>query len=148
ELDEALVSGRIDCAVHSLKDVPTELAAGTTIAAVLERADARDLLVTTGGLDLSALPTGAVIGTTSLRRQAQALAEAPHLNIRMLRGNVETRLRKLADGEYDATFLARRTRTSRDRSVCRWTCACGCARPVHVRSGGGAGCRCDHCPHR
>ncbi|HXC52728.1 MAG TPA: hydroxymethylbilane synthase [Candidatus Limnocylindrales bacterium] len=106
ELDEALVSGRIDCAVHSLKDVPTELAAGTTIAAVLERADARDLLVTTGGLDLSALPTGAVIGTTSLRRQAQALAEAPHLNIRMLRGNVETRLRKLADGEYDATFLA------------------------------------------
>src|SRR6185369_13273468 len=106
ELDEALVSGRIDCAVHSLKDVPTELAAGTTIAAVLERAAARDLLVTTGGLDLSALPTGAVIGTTSLRRQAQALAEAPHLNIRMLRGNVETRLRKLADGEYDATFLA------------------------------------------
>ena len=106
ELDEALVAGRIDCAVHSLKDVPTELAGGTTIAAVLERADPRDMLITAAGVGLEALAPGAVVGTTSLRRQAQALRAAPGLAVVMLRGNVETRLRKLAAGECDATFLA------------------------------------------
>lgn len=106
ELDEALLEGRIDCAVHSMKDVPTDLAPGTVVAAVPERADARDVLVTRDGCALSALPGGAVIGTTSLRRQSQALAAVRGASIRMLRGNVETRLRKLVAGEYDATFLA------------------------------------------
>ncbi|MFN2376999.1 MAG: hydroxymethylbilane synthase, partial [Candidatus Binatia bacterium] len=106
ELDEALVGGRIDCAVHSMKDVPTDLAAGTVIAAVPERADARDLLVTVQGLTLASLGEGAVIGTTSLRRQAQALAAAPGVSVRLLRGNVGTRLSKLAEGHCDATFLA------------------------------------------
>jgi hydroxymethylbilane synthase len=106
ELDEALLLGRIDCAVHSLKDVPTDLAPGTVMAAVLERADVRDVLVTREGLALGALPDGAVIGTTSLRRQAQALAAVPRASIRLLRGNVETRIRKLGEGDCDATFLA------------------------------------------
>jgi hydroxymethylbilane synthase len=106
ELDEALVEGRIDCAVHSLKDVPTEIAPGTAIAAVLERADVRDVLLSLGGHELADLPGGATIGTTSLRRQAQALACAPHARARLLRGNVETRLRKLAEAACDATFLA------------------------------------------
>src|SRR5204862_4818113 len=83
ELDEALLGGRIDCAVHSMKDVPTDLAEGTSIAAVLERADPRDMLVTGAGAGLRALSglsdlaAGAIIGTTSLRRQAQALAKIP-----------------------------------------------------------------------
>ncbi len=106
ELDEALLAGRIDCAVHSLKDVPTELAPGTAIAAVLERADVRDVLLSREGFDLAGLPRGATIGTTSLRRQAQALAAAPQASARLLRGNVETRLRKLGEGVCDATFLA------------------------------------------
>lgn len=106
ELDEALLQGRIDCAVHSMKDVPTDLAPGTALAAVLERADVRDVLVTSGGLELEALPQGAVVGTTSLRRQAQVLVAAPGASIRLLRGNVETRIRKLAEGHCDATFLA------------------------------------------
>jgi hydroxymethylbilane synthase len=106
ELDEALVEGRIDCAVHSLKDVPTDLAPGTVIAAVLERADVRDVLLSPGGHDLASLPGGATIGTTSLRRQAQALAAAPQASAKLLRGNVETRLRKVAERDCDATFLA------------------------------------------
>lgn len=106
ELDEALLQGRIDCAVHSMKDVPTDLAPGTTMAAVLERADVRDVLVTAQGLALDALPGGTVIGTTSLRRQAQVLVAAPGASIRLLRGNVETRIRKLGEGHCDATFLA------------------------------------------
>jgi hydroxymethylbilane synthase len=106
ELDEALVEGRIDCAVHSLKDVPTDLAPGTAIAAVLSRADVRDVLLSREGHELAELPRGSTIGTTSLRRQAQALACAPQVIAKLLRGNVETRLRKLAEGACDATFLA------------------------------------------
>jgi len=106
ELDEALLQGRIDCAVHSMKDVPTDLAPGTSMAAVLERADVRDVLVSCSGLELESLADGAVIGTTSLRRQAQALVAAPTASIRLLRGNVETRIRKLGEGHCDATFLA------------------------------------------
>lgn len=106
ELDEALLEGRIDCAVHSMKDVPTDLAPGSTMAAVLERHDPRDVLVTARGLALEELPAGATIGTTSLRRQAQALANVPHAQIRLLRGNVETRLRRVTVGDFDATFLA------------------------------------------
>jgi len=106
ELDEALVAGRIDCAVHSLKDVPSDLAPGTTLAAVLERADPRDVLVTRGGSGLDELPGNARIGTTSLRRASQLLARHPQARIELLRGNVETRLRKLVAGDCDATFLA------------------------------------------
>lgn len=106
ELDEALLEGRIDCAVHSMKDVPTDLAPGSTMAAVLERHDPRDVLVTARGLALEDLPAGATIGTTSLRRQAQALVNVPHVEIRLLRGNVETRLRRVTSGDFDATFLA------------------------------------------
>ena len=106
ELDEALLDGRIDCAVHSMKDVPTDLAPGSTMAAVLERVDPRDVLVTAKGLTLAELSVGAAIGTTSLRRQAQALASVPHVEIRLLRGNVETRLRRVTEGDFDATFLA------------------------------------------
>jgi hydroxymethylbilane synthase len=106
ELDEALLAGRIDCAVHSLKDVPTDLAPATAIAAVLERADARDVLVTARGLSLEELAPDAAIGTTSLRRQAQALAKIPRARIGLLRGNVETRLGRVTGGDFDATFLA------------------------------------------
>lgn len=106
ELDEALLDGRIDCAVHSMKDVPTDLAVGTVVAAVLERADARDVLITNNRVDLEGLPAGAVVGTTSLRRQAQILAVIPGAQIRLLRGNVQTRLGRLAEGHCDATFLA------------------------------------------
>lgn len=106
ELDEALLAGRIDCAVHSMKDVPTDLAPGTTLAAVLERIDPRDVLVTAGALGLDALADGVVVGTTSLRRQAQLLAAVPGAKIRLLRGNVQTRLRRLGEGHCDATFLA------------------------------------------
>ncbi len=106
ELDEALLDGRIDCAVHSLKDVPTDLCPGTVLAAVLERADPRDVLVTRNGAGLDALAEATVLGTTSLRRQAQAAAVVPGLQAKLLRGNVETRLRKLLASECDATFLA------------------------------------------
>jgi hydroxymethylbilane synthase len=106
ELDEALLGGHVDCAVHSLKDVPSELAPGTTLAAVLERVDARDILVTRDGRDLAALAADVEVGTTSLRRATQLLARLPKARIRLLRGNVETRLRKLVDGDCDATFLA------------------------------------------
>jgi hydroxymethylbilane synthase len=107
ELDEALLESRIDCAVHSLKDVPTDVAEGTILAAVLERADVRDVLLSVAGYDLATLPDGVRIGTTSLRRQAQALARTGSATVSLLRGNVETRLRKLGEGACDATFLAR-----------------------------------------
>ncbi|HYB98026.1 MAG TPA: hydroxymethylbilane synthase [Candidatus Limnocylindrales bacterium] len=106
ELDEALLDGRIDCAVHSLKDVPSELAPGIAIAAVLERADPRDLLVTTDGRTLDELPADVLVGTTSLRRSCQLLARRPKARVRMLRGNIETRVKKLLAGECAATFLA------------------------------------------
>lgn len=106
ELDEALVDGRVDCAVHSLKDVPTELAEGTVLAAVLPREDPRDVLVTTAGLTVEQLAAGTRIGTTSLRRAAQALSVARGATVQLLRGNVETRLRRLCEGACDATFLA------------------------------------------
>ena len=96
--------GEIDIAVHSAKDVPGELAEGTEIAAVPPRADPRDVLV--GAASLDALPQGARVGTSALRRRAQLLAVRPDLDVVELRGNVDTRLRKLADGEVDALVLA------------------------------------------
>jgi hydroxymethylbilane synthase len=105
ELDEALFDGRIDLAVHSLKDVPFELPAGIVIGAVPEREDPRDAFVSQG-TKLHQLRSNARIGTSSLRRQVQLRHRFPSLNIVMLRGNVDTRLRKLDAGEYDGIILA------------------------------------------
>jgi hydroxymethylbilane synthase len=104
ELDAALLSGEVDCAVHSAKDVPAHVPEGIVIAGVPERADPRDALC--GASGLAALPEGARVGTSSLRRTAQLRALRPDLSVLELRGNVDTRLRKLADREYDAIVLA------------------------------------------
>jgi hydroxymethylbilane synthase len=104
ELDAALLEGVVDCAVHSAKDVPAELPEGMVIAAVPTRADPRDALCGAGSL--SALAQGARVGTSSLRRAAQVRALRADLAVVELRGNVDTRLRKLADGDYDAIVLA------------------------------------------
>jgi hydroxymethylbilane synthase len=106
ELDEALVERRIDLAVHSLKDLPTHLPAGITLACVPEREDPRDAFVSFRAKTLEELPAGANVGTASLRRQAQVLYARPDLGVVTLRGNVDTRLKKLEAGEADATFLA------------------------------------------
>jgi hydroxymethylbilane synthase len=106
EIDEALLYGRIDCAVHSLKDVPTWLPEGLMLACYPEREDPRDALVCRTAATLAALPPGSVIGTASLRRQAQILYRRPDLKVVPFRGNVETRLAKLDAGGADATLLA------------------------------------------
>ena len=106
ELDEALLDGRIDAAVHSMKDLPTRLPEGIFLAAVPEREDPRDAFISHKAKHLRDLPQGAVVGTASLRRQAQALHLRPDLKVVMLRGSVETRLNKLESGTIDATFLA------------------------------------------
>lgn len=107
EIESALLSGEIDMAVHSLKDMPTEQPEGLALSAILERADPRDALVVRGGgHGLSTLPPGARVGTGSLRRRAQLLAARPDLQVLDLRGNVDTRLGKLAEGQYDAVVLA------------------------------------------
>lgn len=108
ELETALLAGEARFAVHSMKDVPTRLPEGLKIAAILEREDPRDvLLVANGSAQLADLPQGAVLGTASIRRQAQALAARPDLEVTLLRGNVDTRLGKVRDGVIGATFLAR-----------------------------------------
>lgn len=106
ELDEALLDGRIDIGVHSMKDLETWLPEGTEIVAVLPREDVRDALITSKAGSLADLAPGSVVGTASLRRQAQILAKRPDLNVVTFRGNVQTRLRKLSEGEADATLLA------------------------------------------
>jgi hydroxymethylbilane synthase len=106
ELEVALDEQRADIAVHSMKDLPGDLPDGLIIAAVLERADARDALLTAKAARLDDLPQGARVGTSSLRRQAQLLAARPDLRIEALRGNVDTRLRRLDAGEMDAIVLA------------------------------------------
>lgn len=106
ELEVAMAEGRADLAVHSLKDVPMELPAGFALAAFLEREDPRDALVSNNYADLADLPAGAVVGTSSLRRQALLSARFPELVVRPLRGNLDTRLRKLDSGEYAAIILA------------------------------------------
>lgn len=106
EIDEALLDGRVDAAIHSLKDVPTRLPDGMVLAAVPEREDVRDALLSPGGGDLASLKPGAVIGTASLRRQAQLLHARPDLQIVTLRGNVDTRIARMAEGGVDATLLA------------------------------------------
>jgi hydroxymethylbilane synthase len=106
ELESELLEGRLDAAVHSLKDLPVEDSPGLVLAAVPERAEARDALISPRGWTLESLPKGAVVGTSSLRRSAQLLALRPDLNIQSLRGNVDTRLRKVQEGQYDAIVLA------------------------------------------
>jgi len=106
EIEEALIDGRIDVAVHSMKDVPTWLPDGLAITAILEREDPRDAWFARDGQGLAGLPAGAVVGTAALRRQAQVLHARPDLTVATLRGNVQTRLAKLERGEVDATLLA------------------------------------------
>ncbi|WP_426029003.1 hydroxymethylbilane synthase [Brevundimonas sp. TWP2-3-4b2] len=106
EIEEALIDGRVDVAVHSMKDVPAEQPFGLCIAAVPPREDARDAFISETFASFADLPVGARLGTASLRRQAQALALRPDLTIEMLRGNVDTRLRRAAEGDFDAIMLA------------------------------------------
>ena len=106
EIEEALLEGRIDCAVHSLKDMPALVPDGLCIAAIPEREDPRDALLTLGPERVEDLAAGARLGTASLRRQAQMLHRRPDLSIQMLRGNVDTRIAKLEAGEVDAILLA------------------------------------------
>jgi hydroxymethylbilane synthase len=106
EIEEALLSGRVDLAVHSMKDVPTELPAGLAIVAMPEREDPADVLISRTGARLAALPRGARVGTSSLRRQAQLLRHRPDLTIVGLRGNLDTRIRKLGSEGLDAIILA------------------------------------------
>jgi len=106
ELEIAMQQGDADVAVHSMKDVPAEISAGFCIAATLKRANHADALVTRDGAQLGDLPRGATIGTSSLRRQAQLKMLRPDLNVTPLRGNVNTRLAKLENGDYDAIILA------------------------------------------
>lgn len=106
ELEAALHNGRIHLAVHSLKDLPIQDAPGLTVAAISSRADVRDVLIATNGRTVATLPSGAIVGTSSLRRQAQLLAQRPDLSVRSIRGNVDTRIGKVLAGEYDAAILA------------------------------------------
>ncbi len=106
DIERALLARDIDIAVHSLKDMPAETPSGLTIAAVLPRADVRDVLVSAGGKRLADLPPGARVGTDSRRRTIQLLALRPDLRVESVRGNVDTRVRKAESGEYDAVVLA------------------------------------------
>lgn len=106
EIEEALLGGAIDVAVHSMKDMPVEFPAGLTLDCYLPREDVRDAFISRRYRSLSELPSGAVVGTSSLRRKAQLIHRRPDLKVVEFRGNVQTRLRKLDDGVADATFLA------------------------------------------
>jgi hydroxymethylbilane synthase len=107
ELEDALLERRVDLAVHSMKDVPTEIPSGLTIAAICKRQDVRDALLSTSGASLNRLPAGARVGTSSLRRKSQLLHQRNDLRILDLRGNVDTRIEKLKRGDYDAIVLAK-----------------------------------------
>ena len=106
ELEDALLAGTVDLAVHSMKDVPTEIPSGLGFPAIARREDPRDCFIARNGCTLQTLPRGARVGTSSLRRQAQLRHHRPDLVVVDVRGNVDTRLRKLADGEFDAIVLA------------------------------------------
>lgn len=107
ELEEALLDQRVDLAVHSMKDVPTEVPAGLGFAAICRREDPRDCVLSRSGKPLADLPAGARVGTSSVRRQAQLRRFRPELTFCELRGNVDTRIRKLEQGDYDAIVLAK-----------------------------------------
>jgi hydroxymethylbilane synthase len=106
QLDEALLSGEIDLAVHSAKDVPTEIPERIVLAAITERRDPSDALVSERGYDVDGLPEGAIVATSSLRRRAQLLHRRPDLSVVEIRGNVDTRVRKMREGQADALLLA------------------------------------------
>ena len=106
ELEDAMLAGDADIAVHSLKDVPTYIPEGLELAAVTQRQDQSDVFLSHNYANLDDLPQGAVVGTTSLRRRMQLLKKRPDLKVKDLRGNVNTRLRKLSEGQYDAIILA------------------------------------------
>ncbi|WP_062104543.1 hydroxymethylbilane synthase [Bacillus niameyensis] len=106
EIEQALLDKEIDMAVHSMKDMPAELPEGLMIGSIPEREDYRDVLISKDNVPLKELPAGAIIGTSSLRRSAQILAQRPDLEIKWIRGNIETRLNKLKNEEYDAIILA------------------------------------------
>lgn len=122
ELESELLSGALHCAVHSLKDLPVENPAGLTIGCIPLRAEARDALISAHGYTLSTLPANVSIGTSSLRRASQILSLRPDLKTQSLRGNVDTRLRKAMDGQYDAIILAGAglTRLGLDKHVTEW----------------------------
>ena len=107
EIEDALLEARVDLAVHSMKDVPTELPPGLTLAAICRRADVRDALISRAAVGFEQLPQGARVGTSSLRRQAQLLLRRPDLEMLEIRGNVDTRLAKVSRGDYDAIVLAK-----------------------------------------
>ena len=132
EIEEALADRSVDLAVHSLKDVPTQLAPEFELTAIMERDDPRDAFVSVKFAGLSSLPDGARVGTSSLRRQAQLKAMSPNVDVRSLRGNVDTRLRKLESGEYEAIILAhsglrRLKRTAHVREVLEPSVVCPAA---------------------
>lgn len=106
ELESELLSGRVHAAVHSLKDLPVDPVPGLSVSALPQRGEARDVLISARGYSLETLPEGACVGTSSLRRSAQLLAQRPDLQALPLRGNVDTRLRKALEGQYDAIVLA------------------------------------------
>ena len=106
EIEEALLDGRADLAVHSMKDVPMELPEGLVLGIIPEREEPSDTFLSVHHASLAALPHGATVGTSSLRRQSQLLAMRPDLNVVSLRGNVDTRLRKLSEGQFDAIIMA------------------------------------------
>lgn len=106
ELEVAMIEGRADIAVHSMKDVPVDFPAGLELATICKREDPRDAFVSNDYANLEAMPAGSIVGTCSLRRRCQVAERFPHLVIKDLRGNVQTRLRKLDEGEFDAIILA------------------------------------------
>lgn len=106
EIEQAMYDGEIDFAVHSMKDVPSVLPAGLTIGAVPKRVDPRDVLISNSGKGLMELPPGSIVGTSSVRRSAQILAKRPDLQIKWIRGNIDTRIRKCREEGYDAIILA------------------------------------------
>jgi hydroxymethylbilane synthase len=122
ELERALREGTVDVAVHSLKDLPTEQSIDVAIGAVCQRGDPRDCVVSQGNVPLAQLPAGAVVGTSSLRRAAQLHLLHPELDARSIRGNVDTRIRKVRSGEYDAVLLAAAgvVRLGLEREVAEW----------------------------
>lgn len=122
ELEAELLEGRVQCAVHSLKDLPIQDSDGLVVGAIPKRGDARDALVSASGMTLQSLPNGASVGTSSLRRSAQLLALRPDLRIESLRGNVDTRVRKALNGKYEAIILAGAglRRLGLERRVSEW----------------------------
>jgi hydroxymethylbilane synthase len=122
ELERELLSGKVHCAVHSLKDLPVENSEGLTVGCIPTRAEVRDALISAKGYTLETLPPASIVGTSSLRRAAQLLSARPDLSVKSLRGNVDTRLRKAQEGQYDAIILASAglTRLGLEEHVTQW----------------------------